>query len=209
MKQLLVFFTLVFTLFLVQGWQKESISMTVSDTVTDNRPTDLPYAILAGGCFWCLESEFRALEGVVYTESGYTGGELNSPEYRDITTGKTGHAEAVKVYYDPDIISYKDLVDFYLRKAHDPTQLNRQGVDIGTQYRSAIFYESEDQKAQAQAVIDAVTADNAWNKPIVTTLEPAETFWRAEEYHQQYYEKYEEQNGRPHIRVLYKQQNKK
>lgn len=209
MKQLLVFFTLVFTLFLVQGWQKESISMTVSDTVTDNRPTDLPYAILAGGCFWCLESEFRALDGVVYTESGYTGGELDSPEYRDITTGKTGHAEAVKIYYDPDIIAYEDLLDFYLRKAHDPTQLNRQGVDIGTQYRSAIFYESEDQKAQAQAVIDAVTADNAWKNSIVTTLEPAETFWRAEEYHQQYYEKYEEQNGRPHIRVLYKQQNKK
>lgn len=209
MKQLFIFFTIVLALVFIQGWNKESISMTVSDTVTDNRPTDLPYAILAGGCFWCLESEFRALDGVVYTESGYIGGELDNPEYRDITTGKTGHAEAVKVYYDPKIISYNDLVDFYLRKAHDPTQLNRQGVDIGTQYRSAIFYEDDEQKAEAQGIIDAVNTDKVWKKPIVTTLEPIDTFWPAEEYHQQYYEKYEEQNGHPHIRVIYKQRDKK
>ncbi|MEM7618804.1 MAG: peptide-methionine (S)-S-oxide reductase MsrA, partial [Pseudomonadota bacterium] len=158
--------------------------------------------------FWCLESEFRALNGVVFTISGYSGGDLDNPTYRDITTGKTGHAEVTDIYYDPDIISYRELTDFFLRKAHDPTQLNRQGVDVGTQYRSAIFYHDEEQKKIAKEAINAAEADKVWKDPIVTTLEPFQRFWAAEEYHQQYYEKYEKANGRPHIRALIKQKKK-
>ncbi len=182
--------------------------MTVSNSVKDERPNDLPYAIFAGGCFWCIESEFRALDGVAFTESGYIGGKTDDPTYRDITTGKSGHAEAIRIYYNPEQITYRALLDFFLRKAHDPTQLNRQGVDIGTQYRSAVFYESDEQKKETQTAIKAVESDKVWKKKIVTTIEPATKFYRAEEYHQQYYEKYEEETGRPHIRVLFKQQKK-
>lgn len=177
----------------------------MATTIKSEKPDNFPVATLAGGCFWCIESEFRSLNGVVYTVSGYTGGEIEHPTYQDITTGKTGHAEATDIYYDPDIISYRELVDFLLRKAHDPTQLNRQGVDKGTQYRSAIFYHGEEQKRIADEAIKAATADKVWKAPIVTTLEPLTKFWPAEEYHQQYYEKYEAANGRPHIRVLLKE----
>lgn len=180
----------------------------MANTIKSEKPNDLPVATLAGGCFWCVESEFRAINGVVYTVSGYTGGKTENPTYQDITTGKTGHAEATDVYYDPEIISYRELVDFFLRKAHDPTQLNRQGVDVGTQYRSAIFYHNEEQKLAAEEAIKAATDDKVWKDDIVTEVTPAAKFWPAEEYHQQYYEKYEVQNGRPHIRVLLKQKKK-
>lgn len=187
---------------------KVSRGMDVADTIKTEKPDNYPVATLAGGCFWCVESEFRALNGVVFTVSGYTGGETENPTYKDITTGKTGHAEATDVYYDPEIIIYRELVDFLLRKAHDPTQLNRQGVDVGTQYRSAIFYHDNEQKRIAEEAIAAAEADKVWPDPIVTTLEPAVKFWPAEEYHQQYYEKYEEETGRPHIRVLMKKAKK-
>jgi peptide-methionine (S)-S-oxide reductase len=182
--------------------------MEISTTIQNTKPDDVPVATFAGGCFWCVESEFRAIEGVLYTVSGYTGGNLDKPTYQDITTGKTGHAEATDIYFDPDIISYRELVDFFLRKAHDPTQLNKQGVDIGTQYRSAIFYHDEAQKIEAEKAIEAAEKDKVWKDKIVTTLDPATTFWPAEEYHQQFYEKYERANGRPHVRVLFKKQKK-
>lgn len=178
--------------------------MEVADTIKSEKPDDYPIATFAGGCFWCLESEFRALKGVVYTISGYSGGELENPTYSDITTGKTGHAEVTDIYYDPDIITYRELTDYFLRRFHDPTQLNRQGVDVGTQYRSAIFYHDDEQKKVASEAIASAEADKVWNDPIVTTLEPLQKFWPAEDYHQQYYEKYEKANGRPHIRVLLK-----
>jgi len=190
------------------GFIKQSKGMEVANTIRSKKPNNLPIASLAGGCFWCLESEFRALNGVVFTISGYTGGDLENPTYRDITTGKTGHAEVTDIYYDPEIITYKELVDYFLRQAHDPTQLNRQGVDVGTQYRSAIFYHNEEQKSVAEEAIKSATKDKVWKDKIVTTLEPLETFWPAEEYHQQYYEKYEQSNGRPHIRVLLKKKKK-
>ncbi len=186
----------------------QSKGMDVSDTIRSEKPEDLPIATLAGGCFWCLESEFRALKGVVFTISGYTGGALESPSYQDITTGKTGHAEATDIYFDPKIISYRELVDYFLRNAHDPTQLNRQGVDKGSQYRSAIFTHSDEQGNTAKEAIKAAEKDKVWKGKIVTTIEPASRFWPAEEYHQQYYEKYEKANGRPHIRVLLKHQKK-
>lgn len=178
---------------------------TVSQTVTNRLPDNMPHATFAAGCFWCVESEFRRLNGVVFTRTGYTGGKGDNPTYQQISAGNTGHAEAIEVYYDPKIISYRELADHLLRRAHDPTQLNRQGPDVGTQYRSAIFYATPDEKAVAEAAIKAATDEKVWKTPIVTTLEPQGTFWAAEDYHQQYYEKFEESKGMPHINMVIKQ----
>ena len=182
---------------------------TPTDELMDEKPENLPKAVFAGGCFWCTESEFRTLPGVKHTIVGYTGGSAEDAYYEDVTTGKTGHAEAIEVYFDPKETTYEELLRFFLTKAHDPTQLNRQGVDVGPQYRSAIFYIDEKQKKLAEKVIADITAEKIYDKPIVTTLESAGTFYIAEEYHQQYYEKYEKEKGFPHIRVLYKLQKKK
>ena len=208
MKYLVLFSLLVIGTGFIPGISKESKAMEVSDTIRSEKSDTLPVATLAGGCFWCLESEFRALNGVVFTISGYTGGDLKNPTYQDITTGKTGHAEATDIYFDPEIISYREIIDYFLRKAHDPTQLNRQGVDVGTQYRSAIFTHDKTQQKEAGAALLAARKDKIWKDKIVTTLEPAVRFWPAEEYHQQYYEKYEQEKGRPHIRVLLKNKKK-
>lgn len=180
-------------------------TMRVSETVQDTRPMEHPSAIFGGGCFWCVESEFRALDGVTFTRVGYAGGELDHPSYRDITTGKSGHAEVVEVVYDPSLVSYRALVDFFLTQAHDPTQVNRQGVDVGPQYRSVIFYQDETQKMVAEEAITTVNASGQYADEVVTELSPLPIFWQGEEYHQQYYEKYEAETGRPHIRVLLKQ----
>lgn len=175
----------------------------------NKKPTEaFPVITFAGGCFWCTESEFRALDGVLFTRVGYMGGTLENPTYQDITTGKTGHAEAIEITYDPGKISDKDLITCFLTKAHDPTQLNRQGVDVGTQYRSAIFYDSAQQKELAQQIIQDLTDEKYFKKPIVTTLEPISTFWLGEDYHQQYYEKYQEKTGQTHIRVIMKEKKK-
>ncbi|MCB9988559.1 MAG: peptide-methionine (S)-S-oxide reductase MsrA [Rhodospirillales bacterium] len=168
----------------------------------------MPHATFAGGCFWCLESEFRGKPGVVYTRVGYTGGHLDHPTYQDVSTGKTGHAESVEIYYDPEKTNYESLLNIFLRSAHDPTQKNRQGVDVGTQYRSAIFYNGGGQRQLAEKVIDAITKEKLYKKPIVTELVPEQTFWEAEDYHQQYYEKYKAKTGQPHIREWLKHQKK-
>ncbi|MFP4314441.1 MAG: peptide-methionine (S)-S-oxide reductase MsrA [Alphaproteobacteria bacterium] len=178
------------------------------EDLMEKAPEGYPVATLAGGCFWCTESEYRALDGVLFTQVGYMGGALENPTYHDITTGKSGHAEVVQVTYDPEQISYEDLLEFFFLKAHDPTQLNRQGVDVGTQYRSAIFYADEKEKERAQSVIDRINASGKLSKSIVTTLEPLDIFWVGEDYHQQYYEKYQQQNGRDHIRVIMKKAGK-
>ncbi len=172
------------------------------------KPEGYPVATLAGGCFWCMESEFRALDGILFTRSGYTGGHLDNPTYQDVSTGRTGHAEAVEITYDPEKISYEELVKFFLTRAHDPTQVDRQGVDVGTQYRSEIFYHDEEQKQIAENVIKTLEDEKRFKKPIATKISPASTFWEAEGYHQQYYEKYEEETGKPHIRVLLKKAKK-
>lgn len=170
--------------------------------IMNEKPEGYPSAVLAGGCFWCTESEYRALDGVLYTRVGYMGGETDAPTYRDITTGKTGHAEVVEVTFDPAKLSYESLLEFFLRDAHDPTQLNRQGVDKGTQYRSAIFPVDTVQEEIARSVIERLQPE--FNGKIVTTIEPIATFWEGEDYHQQYYEKYREENGKDHIRVILK-----
>lgn len=172
--------------------------------LTEEQPENYPIATLAGGCFWCLESEFRSLDGILFTRVGYTGGHTQNPTYQDISTGKTGHAEAVEITFDPNKISYEELITFFLTKAHDPTQLNRQGVDIGTQYRSEIFYHNEEQRQIAQNTIEQTKLNKIYKNQIVTKISDAQKFWIAEGYHQQYYEKYEKKNGKVHPRVFYK-----
>lgn len=148
-------------------------------------------AIFAGGCFWCTEAVFKQLSGVESVESGYIGGHLADPTYKDVCKGATGHAEAVKITFDPDAISYADLLDVFFA-THDPTQLNRQGNDVGTQYRSAIFPLSDDQHSEAEAAMERAAAD--WPAPIVTTIENAKIWYPAEDYHQDYWEGEGQQN---------------
>lgn len=142
-------------------------------------------AILAGGCFWCTEAVFKDLVGVSAVESGYIGGHVDQPTYRQICGGDTGHAEAIRVTYDPEQISYGDLLDIFFA-THDPTQLNRQGNDVGTQYRSAIF--PLDAAQESAARLGVARAAEGWPAPIVTTIEPLGTWWPAEDYHQDYWE---------------------
>ena len=143
-------------------------------------------ATLAGGCFWCLEAVYEQLEGVKEVVSGYAGGHVPDPTYRQVTTGATGHAEVVQITYDPGEVSYRELLEIFFT-IHDPTTLNRQGADVGTQYRSAIFYHDEEQKAAAEQVIREMEGASVWDDPIVTQVEPLDKFYRAEAYHQEYY----------------------
>jgi len=143
-------------------------------------------AILGGGCFWCVEAAIQQLEGVHSVRSGYMGGQLANPTYQQVCGGRTGHVEVAEVTFDPDVISYSDLLHVFFT-LHDPTTLNRQGNDVGEQYRSVIFYRDEEQKKAAEAVIAELTREKAFDKPIVTAIEPASTFWVAEDYHQDYF----------------------
>lgn len=143
-------------------------------------------AILGGGCFWCLEAVFEQLNGVEKIESGYSGGAVVSPSYQQVCRGTTGHAEVVRVTFDARVISFEELLEVFLI-VHDPTTLNRQGADVGPQYRSAIFYCGDGQKAAAERVIGEIEAAQIWDKPIVTEVTEFETFYPAEEYHQEYY----------------------
>ncbi|MEQ1548598.1 MAG: peptide-methionine (S)-S-oxide reductase MsrA [Chakrabartia sp.] len=142
-------------------------------------------AIFAGGCFWCVEAIFKDLIGVHTVESGYIGGHIKNPTYRQVCGGDTGHAEAIRISYDSDVIGYGDLLDIFFA-THDPTQLNRQGNDIGTQYRSAIFPHSPEQSAEVRAAITRAQTD--WPSPIVTTIEPLAIWYPAEDYHQRYWD---------------------
>lgn len=143
-------------------------------------------ATLAGGCFWCLEAVFELLRGVEKVESGYTGGERPNPTYEQICTGTTGHAEAVRITFDPAVISFRDLLEVFFA-IHDPTTLNRQGNDQGTQYRSAIFYHTPAQKEAAEEMVASLNAEHIWPSPIVTEITPAVAFYKAENYHQEYF----------------------
>jgi len=145
-------------------------------------------AMFGAGCFWGVEAAFRRLKGVKSTAVGYAGGSLKNPTYHDVCTGTTGHAEVVMVEYDPAVTAYDDLLTVFWEN-HDPTTLNRQGPDVGTQYRSAIFFESPEQEAAAVASKERLEKSGRFKRPIVTQIEPATDFWRAEDYHQQYLEK--------------------
>lgn len=143
-------------------------------------------ATLAGGCFWCLEAVFDELNGVHSVESGYTGGQVPNPTYQEVCAGETGHAEAVQVTFDPSILSYHDLLTVFFT-IHDPTTLNRQASDVGTQYRSAIFYHGEEQKETAQQVMREIAAEKIWESPLLTEVTAFSKFYPAEDYHQEYF----------------------
>lgn len=155
-------------------------------------------ATLAGGCFWCLEAVFNDLRGVEKVESGYAGGQVANPTYRQVCAGTTGHAEVVQVTFDPSVVSFKELLEVFFT-IHDPTTLNRQGADIGTQYRSAIFYHTPEQKMVADKVIAELSAAKIWDEQIVTEVTPLTEFYSAEDYHQRYYEQNAEQ---PYCRAV-------
>jgi methionine-S-sulfoxide reductase len=147
-------------------------------------------AVLAGGCFWGVEDLLRDVQGVIDTEVGYTGGQLENPRYEDTHDGRSGHAEAVRVTFDPSVLSFEELLERWFFRLHDPTTLNRQGNDVGTQYRSAIFPQTEEQWAIAERVIARVEASGRWKRPVTTSIEPAGTWYSAEKYHQDYLRKH-------------------
>jgi peptide methionine sulfoxide reductase msrA/msrB len=171
---------------------KDSVSpsgtMSTSPETNQGKKVVSETATFAAGCFWGVEHKFGQLKGVLSTNVGYTGGDVKNPTYRQVCSDRTGHAEAIHIIYDPEDISYEDLVTFFF-KIHDPTQLNRQGLDVGSQYRSAIFYHDEVQKKTALKVIEDLNRSGRFKKPIATQVVPYSEFYKAEEYHQKYYEK--------------------
>jgi len=179
-------FTLVLlALLLVSGCKSNTIKTEKQmDENANGIKTDT--ATFAAGCFWCVEAIFQDLKGVLSVTSGYTGGKIKNPSYREVCTGITGHAEACQIIYDPKVISYEELLEAFWA-SHDPTTLNRQGADQGTQYRSAIFYHSEQQKQLAEAYKAKLNSEKAFDKPVVTEISPAVAFYKAEDYHQNYF----------------------
>jgi peptide-methionine (S)-S-oxide reductase len=163
-----------------------------------NSPKRIEVTTLGGGCFWCTEAVFSQLKGVEKIEPGYSGGNLEGPSYEQVSTGKTGHAEVAQIAFDPAVISFKEILQIFF-STHDPTSLNRQGADIGTQYRSVIFYHDDEQKAIAEGVIKEFNDEGAFDAPIVTQVEPLKTFYKAEDYHREYYKRHPEQ---PYCRVV-------
>ena len=151
-----------------------------------NEPRRTEVATLGGGCFWCVEAVFDELNGVARVESGYSGGANANPTYRQVCSGTTGHAEVVRVTFDPQVISFREILEVFLT-THDPTTLNRQGGDVGTQYRSVIFHHDDEQKKVAEQVIKEFNAGNVWDAPIVTEVAPLKDFYKAEDYHQEYF----------------------
>jgi len=156
------------------------------------KESKLKKATLAGGCFWCTEAVFQRLDGVEEVKSGFTGGAVKNPAYREIITGRTGHAEAIEILFNPEIISFEELLLVFFA-THDPTTLNRQQNDVGTQYRSAIFYHDEDQKLKAEEVMDLLENENTFNDPIVTEVTEVSAFYVAEEEHQDFYNQHRQQ----------------
>jgi len=163
-----------------------------------NRGTDKEIATLAGGCFWCLEAIFKEVKGIEKVVSGYSGGTAVNPSYNEVCSGITGHAESVQLAFDPKKISFREILAIFFA-VHDPTTLNRQGADVGTQYRSAIFYHNEEQKTAAQEAIKQLKASKVWGAPVVTQVVPFKDFYPAEEYHQEYFARNQE---RPYCSVV-------
>lgn len=187
MKTILVFLTLSFFSFL-QSCNAQSEPKTY-DTMDVNAQNEqnLSSIVLGAGCFWCTEAVFNRVQGIVQVEVGYSGGELENPSYKQVVSGTTGHVEVAKVFFDPEVISLEDVLEIFWH-THDPTTLNRQGADVGTQYRSVIFYANEQQKAIAESSLAKTDASDLWSDPIVTAVESLKNYYPAEDYHQEYYE---------------------
>ena len=150
---------------------------------------NLEVGTLAGGCFWCIEAAFSIIKGVKRIAPGYTGGSVSNPSYEEVSTGTTGHVEAVQVFFDPKVISYREILEIFFT-IHDPTSLNRQGADVGKQYCSAIFHSNQEQKETVEKLINELNKEGIWDKPIVTRVGPLKVFYKAEPYHKEYYKKY-------------------
>lgn len=155
-------------------------------------------ATLGGGCFWCIEAAFEALQGVERVESGYSGGHVENPTYEAVCSGSTGHAEVVRVTFDPAVLSYREVLEVFF-SMHDPTTLNRQGADVGTQYRSVVYHHSPEQRETAEQLVRELEQEGVWDAPIVTELAPAEVFYPAEAYHREYYRR---NPGQPYCQVV-------
>jgi peptide-methionine (S)-S-oxide reductase len=168
----------------------QNTSTIYRETTLQITSTTMDTATFGAGCFWCVEAQFQLLDGVISVKSGYEGGSIKNPTYKDVCSGTTGHAEVCEIFYDSTKLSYDELLEAFW-KSHDPTQLNRQGNDMGTQYRSVIFYHNQTQKELAEKYKKELTISGAWDKPIVTEISAATTFYKAEDYHQNYYN----QNG--------------
>ena len=164
----------------------------------NEKPVTLKIATLGGGCFWCMEAVFSQLRGIKKIDSGYSGGSIMNPTYEQVSTGQTGHAEVVQLLYDSDVISYNEILKIFF-VTHDPTTLNRQGADVGSQYRSVIFYHNEEQKKIAEQIINQFNSKNFFDSTIVTKIEPFKAFYTAEEYHKNYFQKHPEQ---PYCRIV-------
>ena len=180
---------LVLSLILLVSCQAKEKKYTVQEykePIKMNIQEGKEVATFAGGCFWCTEAIFQEVKGVEKVVSGYTGGTVKNPSYREVCNGTTGHAEGIQITFDPKLVSYEDLLEIFFG-THDPTTLNRQGADVGTQYRSEVFYHSEAQKEKAEQYIQWIEQEKLYNKPIVTKVSPASIFYVAEEYHQDYY----------------------
>lgn len=186
---------------------------STGNNITENNnmrdTTKYESAILAGGCFWCIETIFQDLKGVELVESGYTGGTTSNPTYKEVCSGTTGHAEAIRITFDPAVISFEKLLTVFFH-IHNPTTLNRQGADVGTQYRSAVFYINDAQKSSAEKVIADVTSSKLWDDPMVTEVTAFDKFYKAEDYHQDYYNNNPEQGYcsmviAPKVKKFYKE----
>jgi peptide-methionine (S)-S-oxide reductase len=155
----------------------------------NTKPKRTEVATLGGGCFWCTEAVFQLIRGVEKVDLGYAGGDLPNPTYEQVSTGRTGHEEVANITFDPDALSFREVLEIFFG-THDPTQLNRQGADVGTQYRSVIFYRSPEQKATAEQLISELTSEQIFDRPIVTAVEPLKAFYPAETYHKEYFKKH-------------------
>lgn len=169
-----------------QTFQSMNATASTTSAPTDTKEQGLQTATFGTGCFWCTEAQFQQLEGVATVASGYSGGQIPNPSYKAVCTGSTGHAEVIQLTYDPAKISYDELLAAFWQ-AHDPTTLNRQGADVGTQYRSVVFYHNDEQKAKAEEYKKKLNDENAFGKPVVTEVSPYTVFYKAEDYHQNYY----------------------
>jgi peptide methionine sulfoxide reductase msrA/msrB len=209
MKQFLYLFLAFFSLHpstTFAGDVKMSFDYSPQKDILTERPNGYPVATLAGGCFWCMESEFRRLEGVLYTESGYAGENDRHVLYEDVSQGDTGFREVIQVIFDPKKISYEQIIRHFMTQAHDPTQTDGQGVNIGPQYTSAIYTSDESQDKIVHDIFSDLTAKKEFKKPIVTKILPLKHYVRAEQYHQQYYEAYQQKTGQKHINIWIKEQ---
>jgi peptide-methionine (S)-S-oxide reductase len=181
-----VFLGLLLGSLVLSSTLKDSGNMSQPNNQTDTSSQGKEIVTFGGGCFWCIEAFLDELEGVEYVESGYSGGWVDNPTYQEVCTGTTGHAEVVQITFDAKVVSLKEILEVFFTM-HDPTTLNRQGADVGTQYRSAIFYRSQAQKAIAEQVIQEIEKANLWEAPIVTEIVQFKVFYKAEDYHQEYY----------------------